>query len=82
MSQLRQEIRDRKRRRQRVVDNEFGTLIVTRTRRAVRVTAVVKPALMDGKPASTFGFVDLDDAGIDRLIQRLTALRGGRRALP
>jgi hypothetical protein len=80
---LRRKIRDARRRRRRIVDNEFGGLIVTRTRRAVRLTAIVKRGQLVGRqPATTIGFVDLDDAGIDRLIQRLQSLRGGRRALP
>ena len=62
--------------RKLVVDNEHGKLIVTRTRRAVRVTVVSL------HPGESVAFVDLDDAKIDRLVQRLTALRGGKRALP
>lgn len=81
--ELRLKIRDEKRRRQRVVDNEYGSLIVSRTRRSVRVTAVVKPARLVGRPPeSTYGFVDLDDDSVDRLIRRLQAIRGGRRAIP
>lgn len=81
--ELRLKIREEKRRRQRVVDNEFGTLIVSRTRRAVRLTAVVARGHLVGRqPGTTIGFVDLDDAAIDRLIRRLQALRGGKRALP
>lgn len=80
--ELRMKVRDEKRRRQRVVDNDYGTLILTRTRRAVRVTAVVKPGRLAGqRPATLVGFVDLDDASVDRLIRRLQAIRGGKRAL-
>ena len=82
-AELRRKIRDARQARRRIVDSDFGTLIVTRTRRTVRITALVKAELFNGKPpAPGVGFVDLDDAGVDRLIRRLAALRGGKRALP
>lgn len=72
----RKRIRDEKMAKQRVVDNEHGALIVTRTRRAVRITAA------RNTPLHQIAFIDLTDDQVDRLIQRLTALRGGKRALP
>lgn len=62
--------------RQRVVDNEHATLIITRTSRRVRLTVEART------PRPAVAFVDLDEAGIDRAIKRLQALRGGRRTLP
>lgn len=60
-----------------------GRLIVQRRRRAVRITAITEQApAWTGKPsAASFAFVDLDDARVDRLVERLQAIRGGRRAL-
>lgn len=70
-------------RRRRIVETDFGVLLVTRRDRKVRVTAVVKlDALRGPPPCAGVGFMDLDDTGVDRLIQRLRAIRGGKRALP
>jgi len=70
------------RRHRSTIGNEFGRLIVKRTRRAVRVTAITTTDAMTGAPcAASFAFADLDEAGVDRLIRRLTAIRGGRKAL-
>lgn len=78
---LRDKIRDDKRRR-RTIGNDYGKLVVVRKRRAVRIIAVNAGAQWThDDPGATFGFVDLDDAGVDRLVQRLQAIRGGRRTL-
>lgn len=70
-------------RRRRIVETGFGVLLVTRRDRKVRITAVVKLTELSGRPPNPgVGFVDLDDANVDRLIQRLQAIRGGKRALP
>jgi hypothetical protein len=60
-----------------------GRLVVQRRKRAVRVTAVTeRTEAWNGKPSdASFAFVDLDDAGVDRLVGRLQAIRGGRRSL-
>ncbi len=71
------------RRRRRISSNEFGELLVRRKQRAVRITAITNASRCTGKPtAASFAFVDLDDAAVDRLIRRLQAIRGGKRALP
>lgn len=79
----REKIRAAIRARRQVVSNDFGELLVMRRGRAVRITAVTKQARFGGKPcAASFGFVDLDDMAVDRLIRRLTTIRGGKRSLP
>lgn len=77
----REAVRDARIRRQ-TIGNEFGELVVKRTRRAVRVTAITRPARWNGTPsAASFGFADLDDAAVDMPIHRLQAVRGGKRAV-
>lgn len=68
----------------RVASNEFGELHVRRTKRGVKVTALTLPSesRTGRRTGATYAVVDLDDAGVDRLIRRLQACRGGRRALP
>lgn len=81
---LRRKAIKQRRLRKATIGNKFGELLVQRRSRAVRITAITKrPPDWNGRPsAASFAFVDLDDAGVDRLIQRLQAIRGGRRALP
>lgn len=70
--------------RQRVASNEFGELLVRRTKRGVKITALTLPNenRTGRRTGATYAIVDLDDDGVDRLIRRLQACRGGRRALP
>ena len=71
------------RRRRLRIGNEFGHLMALRKRRLVRITVVTKTDAMVGAPCgATYAFVDLDDGQVDRLIRRLQAIRGGKRALP
>ena len=71
-------------RRRRTIGNAYGDLIVKRTKKAVRIIAVTKrgPNWTGAESDATFGVVDLDDVMVDRLIERLQALRGGRKELP
>jgi hypothetical protein len=71
-------------RKQRIASNEFGELQVRRTKRGVKITALTMPSenRTGRRTGATYAVVDLDDAGVDRLIERLRAIRGGRRALP
>lgn len=74
---------NRKRRSSKAIGNDYGELIVTRTKRGVRILAFTRrgPVWSGRETLATFGFVDLDDASVDRLIRRLQAIRGGRKAL-
>lgn len=81
--ELRHKIRRRRQRQITVAEDDFSTVRVVRKRRLVRITITNKPGGFTGKPSkASFAFADLDDAKIDRLIQRLLAIRGGKKALP
>ena len=70
--------------RQRISSNEYGELLVRRTKRAVKIIAITDPetARTGRRTGATYAVVDLDDAAVDRLIGRLQEIRGGRKALP
>lgn len=66
-----------------MIDDDYGTMLVTRKNRRVRITVITKPGMHTGKiTQAPLGWVDLGDDQVDRLIQRLQAIRGGKRALP
>lgn len=65
-----------------IAANEVSELHVTKNRRSVRLTVIVHvDKLKHGAPDLTAGtgFADLDDAQVDRLVRRLTNIRGGKR---
>jgi len=64
----------RRYRRRSTFGGPFNELHVTKNQRSVRFTAVSRVV------ANVWGSADLDDAEIDRLIRRLQAIRGGKRA--
>lgn len=68
---------------QRIASNEFGELMVRRTRRGVKVIAMTMPneSRTGRRTGATYAVVDLDDAAVDRLVSRLQAIRGGRKAM-
>ncbi len=69
--------------RRQTIATEFGEVVIKRNRRGVRVTVITRKSNWVGRPNdASFAFVDLDDSGVDRLVARLQAIRGGRRALP
>ena len=64
--------------RSRIASNEFGEILVRRTRRGIRITALTLPTSKRSgrRTGATYAIVDLDDAGVDRLVTRLQAIRG------
>lgn len=69
---------------QRIASNEYGELFARRTKRGVKIIALTLPneTRTGRRSGATYAVVDLNDVGVDRLIRRLQAIRGGRRALP
>lgn len=74
----------RAKRARQTIGNAYGDLVVKRTERSVRIIAISKRGpSWTGRPSeATFGVVDLDDAMLERLIERLQAIRGGKKRLP
>jgi hypothetical protein len=54
------------------IETPYGDLHVTRRKRCVRVTVRM--------PGGRWAYIDLHDAGIDKLVGRLQRVRGGKRA--
>ncbi len=69
-------------RRRRTFANDVSEMFVTKTKRGVRITVVTHVDKIVGRPPALVagtGFHCLDDDQVERLIRRLTAIRGGKR---
>lgn len=66
--------------RRKTIATALGTLLATKKRRCVRVTIIapVRFLKLDADDAGLF--IDLHDDELDRVIRRLQAIRGGRKA--
>lgn len=71
--------------RRRAITDPSGVsdVFVTKNRRSVRITVITHLDKLHNRPPDLqpgTGFADLSDDQVDKLIRRLTNIRGGRRA--
>lgn len=67
--------------RRKTIATALGTLLATKKRRCVRITIIAPVRLLKLDVADNAAlFVDLHDEELDRVIRRLQAIRGGRKA--
>lgn len=70
-------------RRRKSFGNAVSEMFVTKTRRGVRITVVAHLDRFEHSIPRPFapgtGFADLDDEQLDRLVRRLTNIKGGKR---